>query len=68
MLKLKFRLKTVWNKDRFQPINDEAIFLAKVVGKETLSRDQLITCKDAGCSIHIPNFDVEKYLSDDYEV
>lgn len=68
MLKLKFRLKTIWNKDRFQPTNDEAVFLAKLLGKETLSRDQLIICKEHGCTIHIPNFEVEKYLSDDYEV
>lgn len=67
MLDIKVKFKTIWGRDRFKPLSPDAVFLAKVIGKQTLNRRQLIVCKEAGCKIKIPNMDVNKYLSEDFE-
>lgn len=68
MLDLKFRFKTVWDRDRFQPINESAKFLSKLIARETLSKNHLLICKEFGCTIDVANIDIEKYLSEDYQV
>ncbi len=67
MLELKVKYKTIWGKDRFFPVSRDAIVLSQLIGKKTLTREQLIICKEAGWKIKIPNMDVEKYLSDQCE-
>jgi hypothetical protein len=67
MIEIKVKFKTIWGIDRFQPMNDSAKVIASLIGNKTLSREQLIICKNAGWKVKIPNMDVEKYLSDDYE-
>ncbi len=64
---LEVKLKTIWGIDRFQPINSVAIFLCKMAGKKTFSRNQLIILKSIDYEIKIHNMDAEKYLSDDYD-
>ncbi len=67
MIEIKVKYKTIWGKDRFMPVNDIAKVIASLVGNQTLTREQLIICKNAGWKIKIPNMDVDRYLSDDYE-
>lgn len=65
---IKFKLKTVWGKERFHPENESAKLFCELVNRKNLSRDQLIICKKLGYEIYIPNMLVNKYLSDEYEV
>lgn len=64
---IKVRYKTVWGKDRFQPCNETAKIFSQIAKKKTLTREQLILCRSLGFDILIPNMDVDKYLSDNFE-
>ncbi len=64
---LKVKYKTVWGRDRFQPVNEIAFIISELIGNKTLTREQLILCRNLGFNILIPNMDVNKYLSDDFE-
>lgn len=68
MLELKVKFKTIWGKERFQPVSEDALTIARLIGKKTLTRNHLLICKAAGWSIKIPNVDMDKFLSDQYEV
>jgi hypothetical protein len=66
-MKIKVKYKTIWGKDRFQPSNDIALLFTQFTGKKTLTREQLIICNKLGFEVIIPNMNVQKYLSEDFE-
>lgn len=66
-MEIKVKYKTIWGKDRFQPVNEVSILFSRLIGKKTFTRDQLIICRDLGFKILIPNMNVDVYLSENFE-
>ena len=45
--------RRMWGKDLFYPENDEAKFIAKLIGRPTIPRRQLKICFDYGWKIKV---------------
>ena len=52
-MNIEVMAQNMYGKDRFYPISVDAIFLAAIANKPSLSLKQLLLCKNAGYNVAI---------------